>query len=71
MKLKLLSCLLLRSRKITSTENKFKKEPVKPVMSNVERYENWKQSWWLLKEELPEDIINFLKRDHFELKPSE
>ncbi|CAI9754006.1 unnamed protein product [Fraxinus pennsylvanica] len=58
-----------KKQKITS--NKVKKEPVKPVKSNVE-IRKLEAELEVLMEELPEDIINFLKRDHFDQwKPSE
>ncbi|CAI9757357.1 unnamed protein product [Fraxinus pennsylvanica] len=50
--------------KITSAENKIKQESVKPVMSNVEM-RKLAAELNLLLEELPDNIINFLKESSF------
>lgn len=49
-----------KKQKITSAENKFKQKSVEPVMSNVE-IRKLEAELDLLLEELPENIINFLK----------
>ncbi|KAL2492285.1 Transcription factor GTE10 [Abeliophyllum distichum] len=49
-----------KKQKTTFTEKKVKQEPVKPLMSNVEKRKlEAELKMWL--EEFPEDIINFLK----------
>ncbi|KAL2515087.1 Transcription factor GTE10 [Forsythia ovata] len=51
-----------KKQKTTFTENKVKQEPIKPLMSNVEKRKlEAELEMWL--EELPEDIINILKEN--------